>query len=100
MDKINKMFAGFEPVVLSIFRIITGLLMFQFGVAKLLKFPPGTMFDKVQIMSLFGAAGIIELIFGGLLLLGLFPRPLPFILAGEMVFAHFIEHLPRHFIPL
>ena len=87
MDKINKLFASCEPMVLSIFRIITGLLMFQFGVAKLLKFPPGTMFDKVQVMSLFGAAGMIELILGGLLLVGLWTRPVAFILAGEMAFA-------------
>ena len=100
MDKFNKTLAGCEPIVLSIFRIITGLLFFQFGVAKLLKFPPGTMFDKVQIMSLFGAAGTIELIFGGLLILGLFTRPVAFILCGEMAFAYFIEHFPRNFIPL
>jgi putative oxidoreductase len=100
MDKINKMFAGFEPMVLSIFRIITALLMFQFGVAKLLKFPPGTMFEKVQALSLFGAAGMIEVVFGGLLLLGLWTRPVAFILCGEMAFAYFIEHLPRNFIPL
>jgi putative oxidoreductase len=100
MDKINKTFAGFEPMVLSIFRIITALLMFQFGVAKLLKFPPGTMFEKVQALSLFGAAGMIELVFGGLLLLGLWTRPAAFILCGEMAFAYFIEHLPRNFIPL
>jgi putative oxidoreductase len=100
MDKINKTFAGFEPMVLSIFRIITALLMFQFGVAKLLKFPPGTMFEKVQVLSLFGAAGTIELVFGGLLLLGLWTRPVAFILCGEMAFAYFIEHFPRNFIPL
>jgi putative oxidoreductase len=100
MDKINKMFAGFEPMVLSIFRIVTALLLFQFGVAKLLKFPPGTMFEKVQALSLFGAAGMIELVFGGLLLLGLWTRPAAFILCGEMAFAYFIEHLPRNFIPL
>jgi putative oxidoreductase len=100
MDKINKTFAGFEPMVLSIFRIITALLMFQFGVAKLLKFPPGTMFEKVQALSLFGAAGMIELVFGGLLLLGLWTRPVAFILCGEMAFAYFIEHFPRNFIPL
>jgi putative oxidoreductase len=100
MDKINKMFAGFEPMVLSIFRIITGLLMFQFGVAKLLKFPPGTMFEKVGALSLFGVAGMIELVFGGLLLLGLWTRPVAFILCGEMAFAYFIEHFPRNFIPL
>jgi putative oxidoreductase len=100
MNKINKMLAGFEPMVLSIFRIITALLMFQFGVAKLLKFPPGTMFEKVQALSLFGAAGTIEMVFGGLLLLGLWTRPVAFILCGEMAFAYFIEHFPHNFIPL
>ena len=100
MDKIKKTFAGFEPMVLSIFRIITALLMFQFGIAKLLKFPPGTMFEKVQALSLFGAAGMIEVVFGGLLLLGLWTRPVAFILCGEMAFAYFIEHFPRNFIPL
>jgi putative oxidoreductase len=100
MDKINKMFAGFEPIVLSIFRIITALLLFQFGVAKLLKFPPLPMFEKVEPISLFGVAGMFELVFGGLLLLGLFSRCAAFILCGEMAFAYFISHFPRGFIPL
>jgi putative oxidoreductase len=100
MDKINKMLAGCEPLVLSIFRIITGLLMFQFGVAKLLKFPTVPMFAKVEVLSLFGFAGMFELILGGLLILGLMTRLAAFILAGEMAFAYFIEHFPRSFIPL
>jgi putative oxidoreductase len=100
MDKINKMLAGCEPMVLSIFRIITGLLMFQFGVAKLLKFPTVPMFAKVEVLSLFGFAGMFELILGGLLILGLMTRLAAFILAGEMAFAYFIEHFPRSFIPL
>ena len=100
MDKMNKMFAGFEPMVLSIFRIITGLLLFQFGVAKLFKFPPVPMFEKVEVLSLFGTAAMFELVFGGLLILGLFSRLAAFILCGEMAFAYFIGHLPRGFIPL
>jgi putative oxidoreductase len=100
MDMINSTFARFEPAVHSIFRIITGLLLFQFGVAKLLKFPPGTMFDKVEPFSLFWFAGSIELILGGLLIVGLFSRIAAFILCGEMAFAYFIEHAPRGFIPL
>jgi putative oxidoreductase len=51
-------------------------------------------------MSLFGTAGMIELIFGGLLILGLFTRPVAFILSGEMAFAYFIEHFPRSFFPV
>jgi putative oxidoreductase len=94
------MLAGWEPMVLSIFRVITGLLLFQFGVAKLLKFPPVPMFEKVEVMSLFGTAAIFELIFGGLLILGLFSRVAAFILCGEMAFAYFIGHFPRGFIPL
>ena len=100
MDKMNRMFAGCEPMVLSIFRIVTGLLMLQFGVAKLLKFPDVPMFAKVEPLSLFGVAGMFELVFGGLLILGLFSRIAAFILCGEMAVAYFISHFPRGLIPL
>ena len=100
MDKFNKLLAAGEPMVLSIFRIITGLLLFQYGVAKLLKFPPVPVFEKVQALSLYGVAGMFELIFGGLLILGLFSRLVAFILCGEMAFAYFIGHFPKGFIPL
>jgi putative oxidoreductase len=100
MDQFNRMLARCEPMVLSIFRIMVGLLLFQYGVAKLFKYPPVPMFEKVELMSLYGAAGTIELILGGLLILGLFTRPVAFILCGEMAFAYFIGHFPRGFIPL
>jgi putative oxidoreductase len=100
MDKLNKLLAAGEPIILSVFRIVTALLLFQFGVAKFLKFPPGTAFDKVQPFSLFGVAGMFELVFGGLLLVGLFSRCAAFVLCGEMAFAYFISHFPRGFIPL
>jgi putative oxidoreductase len=100
MDKFNKMLASGEPMVLSIFRIMTGLLLFQYGVAKLFKYPPVETFAKVELMSLYGAAGSIELILGGLLILGLFTRPVAFILCGEMAFAYFLGHFPRGFIPI
>lgn len=96
----DQMFSKWQPMALSLLRFITGLLLFQFGVAKLLKFPPGSPFAKVQLMSLFGGAGTIELILGGLLLLGAFTRPVAFILSGEMAFAYFIEHFPRSFFPV
>jgi putative oxidoreductase len=89
-----------QPVALSLLRFITGLLLFQYGVAKLLKFPPDSPFAKVELMSLIGAAGTIELILGGLLMLGLLTRPIAFILSGEMAFAYFIGHFPKHFFPV
>ena len=106
MDAIDKALAKFQPTVLSLFRFITGLLLFQFGVAKILKFPvipdgnPYVFLNKVQLMSLPGAAGSLELVLGALLLLGLFTRPVAFILAGEMAFAYFMGHAPRNFFPL
>jgi putative oxidoreductase len=91
MDKFNKMLASGEPMVLSIFRIVTGLLLFQYGVAKILKFPVLPYFANIP--PLITTAGAIELIGGALLILGLFTRPVAFILSGEMAFAYFMGHM-------
>jgi putative oxidoreductase len=97
---VDRIAAQSQPYLLSLFRFITGLLLFHFGVAKLFKFPPVEMFADVTPLSLWGIAGIIELVFGGLLMLGLFTRLVAFVLSGEMAFAYFIEHLPQSFFPL
>ena len=96
----DQMLSRFQPAALSLLRFITGLLLFQYGVAKILKFPAGTQFDKVELFSLIGAAGVLELVLGGLLLIGLFSRFAAFILSGEMAFAYFIGHFPRGFFPV
>jgi len=96
----DQMFSKWQPTALSLFRFITGLLLFQYGIAKLFKFPAGTMFEKVELFSLIGAAGTIELVLGGLLMIGLFSRIVAFVLAGEMAFAYFIGHFPKGFFPL
>ncbi|MGX9391783.1 DoxX family protein [Nitrobacteraceae bacterium UC4446_H13] len=96
----DQTLSRFQPVALSLFRFMTGLLLFQYGIAKLFKYPPLPMFEKVQLFSLYGAAGTLELVLGGLLLLGLFTRFAAFILSGEMAFAYFIGHAPRAFLPL
>lgn len=91
MEKINKMLGAGEPMVLSIFRIVTGLLLFQYGVAKILKFPVLPYFANVP--PLIYTAGAIELVLGGLLILGLFTRPVAFVLSGEMAVAYFMGHM-------
>lgn len=96
----DQMLARWQPTALSLFRFMTGLLLFQYGVAKLFKFPPLPMFEKVQLMSLYGAAGSLELVLGALLMVGLFSRLAAFILSGEMAFAYFMGHAPRAFLPL
>jgi len=91
MEKFDRTLAGLEPTVLSIFRIITGLLLFQYGVAKILKFPVLPYFANIP--PLIYTAGAIELVGGALLMLGLFTRPVAFILSGEMAFAYFMGHM-------
>ena len=100
MDAFDKLAAKWQPTALSLFRFITGLLLFQYGIAKIFKFPVVPMFEKVQLFSLIGAAGTLELVLGGLLMVGLFTRLVAFILSGEMAFAYFIGHFPRGFLPL
>ena len=93
MDQFDKMFAKWQPTALSLFRFITGLLLFQYGVAKIFKFPAVPYFAKVELMSLIGAAGMLELVLGGLLMIGLCTRIVAFILSGEMAFAYFLGHM-------
>ena len=89
-----------SPQLLSILRIITALLFFAHGSAKLLGFPKVDMFAGLQVFSLFGIAGIIEIVGSILLVIGLFSRLTAFILSGEMAFAYFISHAPYGFFPI
>jgi putative oxidoreductase len=91
MDTFDKLLAKWQPTALSLFRFITGLLLFQYGIAKIFKFPVLPYFANIP--PLITAAGAIELVGGALLLLGLFTRPVAFILAGEMAFAYFLGHM-------
>ena len=93
MDQFDKMLAKWQPTALSLFRFITGLLLFQYGIAKIFKFPAVPYFAKVELMSLIGAAGTLELVLGGLLMIGLCTRIVAFILSGEMAFAYFLGHM-------
>jgi putative oxidoreductase len=80
---------------LSVLRIVTAFLLMQHGTAKLFGFPHIASFDNLQVMSLIGVAGILECFGGLLLLLGLFTRPVAFVLSGLLAFAYFIGHAPR-----
>ena len=95
---------GFFPLwsdrLLSVLRIVLGGLFLQHGTAKLFHVPHIAQFDNVQLMSLIGLAGVIEIVFGVLLLIGLFTRFSAFILAGEMAFAYFMAHAPRGALPI
>src|SRR3954453_10425463 len=90
----------FAPHMLSILRIVVALLYLQHPFAKFFKTPHVGAFDNLQLFSLIGFAGVIELAGSILLLIGLFTRPVAFILSGEMAVAYFMAHAPGGFFPL
>ena len=83
--------AAYRPQLLSLLRIVVGLLLFHYGIAKIFKFPVVPMFATLP--PLIVVAGLLELILGGLLMIGLFSRLAAFILAGEMAAAYFMGHM-------
>ena len=93
MNQLDNMLAKWQPVALSLFRFMTGLLLLQYGIAKIFKFPAVPFFAKVELMSLIGVAGMLELVLGALLMIGLCTRIVAFVLSGEMAFAYFLGHM-------
>ena len=84
-----------RPRVLALLRIVTAYLFIQHGTAKLLGVPHVAMFDGLQLLSMAGIAGLLEIAGGALMLIGLFTRPTAFVLSGEMAFAYFIGHASK-----
>ena len=84
--------SSWTPRILSLLRIVTGYLLLTHGTAKILGFPKVDMFANLQIGSIYGIAGILELILGVLLVIGLFSRFAAFIASGLCAFAYFIGH--------
>ena len=84
--------ADLQATVLVILRIAAAYMFTLHGTSKIFGFPHSPMFDDLQLMSLYGVAGILEIVGGLLLLLGLFTRPVAFILSGMMAVAYFIGH--------
>jgi putative oxidoreductase len=93
---------SFAPYFLSLLRIIAAFLFMQAGTAKLFAFPGAVMpgGGTAPLMTQAGFAGVLEVFGGGLLLLGLFTRPVAFLLSGEMAFAYFLGHAKGGFWPV
>lgn len=87
------------PQIRSILRIMSGLLILQHGTTKYLNFPAGPM-NNASPLTMGGAAGVLELIGGVLLVIGLFTRWTAFILSGMTAVAYFYAHAPGGFFPL
>lgn len=91
----NAFFATWQPRAQGLLRIIVGYLFIPHGTAKLFGTPHVAMFDGLQLMSLMGLAGVLELAGGALILIGLFTRPVAFVLSGFMAVAYFMAHASK-----
>ncbi len=95
-----KSFSRYAPQLRGILRIVAGLLFLSHGLVKLFGFPPGAMPGQQPLMSLMGAAGVIELVAGTLIALGLFTRPAAFIASGQMAVAYWMVHAKQGLYPV
>ena len=84
----------------STLRIVLALLFIGHGLVKLFGFPAGAQPGQVPLASIYGVAALLETFGGVALLLGLFTRPVAFILSGEMAVAYFMAHAPQGFFPV
>ncbi len=93
----DTLMTKWSPRLLSILRIIVAILFMQHGAQKLFGVPAASARQAVELFSLMGFAGVLEFFGGLLILLGLFTRPVAFILSGLMAVAYFMAHAPKGF---
>jgi len=96
--KLLEGLSQYRPQALGVLRIMTALQFIEHGSQKLFNFPAGAQPHALSGLSL--TAGILEFAGGILLALGLFTRPVAFLLCGEMAIAYFMAHFPRDFFPV
>jgi len=94
----TRQLQAYAPTVLGILRIVTALLFMEHGTAKLLNFPASEMHPP--LFSIFGLAGVIEIVGGILVLIGFWTRPVAFLLSGQMAIAYWMVHAPQNFFPV
>lgn len=92
--------ARWAPYLQSVLRIVAAFSFMTHGTQKLFAVPVAAAREPVELVSLAGLAGVLETFGGVLLLVGLFARPVAFLLSGEMAVAYFLRHAPLGFWPI
>jgi len=94
---LDKTLERFAPLTLSVMRVVFAAAFLAHGTQKILGFPASSRTPPP--FSMFWTAGMLELVGGALLVLGLFTRPVAFLLSGQMAVAYFLAHAPKSFFP-
>lgn len=100
MSDLYARLTTYSPHLLGILRIVSAYAFMLHGSQKLFSFPAASQMGEPPLFSLMGFAGVLELFGGLLILVGLFTRPVAFILSGQMAFAYFMAHAPQSFWPV
>ena len=90
----------YSPYALAALRIVAALIFMEHGTQKLFGFPAASEGGQPPLLSLRGVGGVMEFVGGLFILVGLFTRPVAFLLAGEMAVAYWLFHAPRNFFPV
>jgi len=100
-SSIGSKWTAMAPQLLSMLRIVAALIFITVGTMKVIAFPMGMPPNgaTAPVMSQMWIGGVLEVVGGALILIGLFTRPVAFILAGEMAVAYFQFHFPQSFWP-
>ena len=91
--------SAYQPQALAALRIVSALLFIEHGTQKFFNFPPAEQ-PFGDLINIIGLAGVLEVVGGSLLLVGLFTRPVAFVLCGFMAVAYFMAHAPQSFFPI
>jgi putative oxidoreductase len=89
-----------QPHMIAVLRIVTALIFMEHGTQKLFGFPAPSERGMPELISLSGIGGIIEFVGGLFIAVGLFTRPVAFVLSGQMAVAYWMVHAPRNFFPI
>lgn len=101
MSNVAARWTRLAPQLLSVLRIVAALMFMQAGTMKLFGWPiPMPDGQTASLMTQTGIGGLLETVGGALLLVGLFTRPVAFVLSGEMAVAYFQFHAPQGFWPI
>ncbi|WP_026620790.1 putative oxidoreductase (plasmid) [Ensifer sp. WSM1721] len=90
----------YSPFALAVLRIVTALIFMEHGTQKLFGFPAPPEQGMPPLLSIFGIGAVMEFVGGLLILIGLFTRPVAFLLAGEMAVAYWMVHAPQNVFPV
>jgi putative oxidoreductase len=97
---ISESLTKYQPIALSVLRFYAGLSIIEHGMVKNFGFPAGAPYGLATVGTLGWVGGLIELIGGALIIVGLFTRPVAFLMAGFTAVAYFMVHAPQSFFPI